>query len=275
MKQQLFKTLSTFFILSLFIILALASEDNSSSNRNDLDNSIDQVNVEEDEMVIDEYNDESEIDLEEVEDIVVDNYFVFEKEDAFGYTKEVVYFNSDGDGEFFWEWTVSGSKREGSSEIAWSFKDNIIIVNYIYSSTNGGKTKETLKLEYDVENPDQLKEVYGSKTFNKTSGYEENSSSNSSYNNEDCLTSDSDVLQYLSGKSFRRNSTVISFNYSSASLSSGIQFEYVEFYRMSDNRGYIKLASLDPNYPDLVVKLDVYCEGKVVDRSSGDIYSVY
>ena len=89
-----------------------------------------------------------------------------------------------------------------------------------------------------------------------------------------CITSDASVLTYLRGKTFRYENTSITFSFNSARLASGMNFQFKDYYRINNEKGYIKLACVDPRFASTVAAFYVYCEGKLLDMKSANIYSL-
>ena len=114
---------------------------------------------------------------------IVNKYFQSEERDAFGITKQTIYFQPNGSGTFYWEWTVGGSLETGSSAMSWNVKNEVISINYTYKSKNGGSSNESIELTFDKSQPNKLAEEYGSSVFRKISNYSPSTSSSSNSDN--------------------------------------------------------------------------------------------
>ncbi len=110
---------------------------------------------------------------------VVNKYYQSEERDAFGITKQTIYFQSNGSGTFFWEWTVGGNLETGSSPMTWNVKNDVISLNYTYKSKHGGSSNESIDLTMDKSQPNRLEEQYGTNVFRKIISYSLPSSSSS------------------------------------------------------------------------------------------------
>jgi len=172
-----------FVITTVFILLFLSSCENSSNS-----NSKEELDTTSNEN---EYPVDTPVKITN-EEILFNKYFKSESRDDFGVTIQVVHFEPNGSGEFFWEWSVGETIERGSSPMTWNLENETIFIKYRYTSKYGEITNESLNLSINGDELDELTETYGSTVFVRISGYSQNSSSSSNNNMIDAINNIND-----------------------------------------------------------------------------------
>lgn len=122
---------------------------------------------------------------------------------------------------------------------------------------------EACGIENDKKSLEQYNKILNENGYNSLNENEENdyqSNTNCSFN------SGGDVLTYLIGKTFRQKGGSISirFNTDGAIISGSEQYQWITYKSLGGQKGYVKLASINPSHPDGTIQLWVSCRDNAV-----------
>jgi hypothetical protein len=105
---------------------------------------------------------------------------------------------------------------------------------------------------------------------------DENQDNNNQSDSECSFYTDSDVLSYLIGKTFKQQGGGIEIQFSSdgAIISGQEEYQWQTYKSLGGYKGYVKLASINPSHPDGTIKLWVSCrENSVTDGQTVLLYN--
>jgi RNA polymerase subunit RPABC4/transcription elongation factor Spt4 len=122
---------------------------------------------------------------------------------------------------------------------------------------------EACGIENDKKSLEQYNKILNENGYNSLNENEENdyqSNTNCSFN------SGGDVLAYLIGKTFRQKGGSISIRFSTdgAIISGSEQYQWITYKSLGGQKGYVKLASINPSHPDGTIQLWVSCRDNAV-----------
>lgn len=151
----------------------------------------------------------------------------------------------------------------------------LIVLFIVYTSCNN-KQNATENSENTFENyQNQSEKQENNYDYSETEITEDFNDEIEEQTAECVFETDSDVLQYLIGKTFRQKGggTYITFSYDGANLAGKRDYQWLSYESLGGFKGVVKLASTSMDNPDGVLTLWVSCRENAV--TDGNLVLLY